>query len=71
MINLDVSKATIDATMQLVITSSDNPSLSQSFKMNDWMLRYNCVTADVFIDTFFAENTSNSNGLWVYSYLLN
>ena len=59
MINIDTYKATLDATTQLVISSSNNPSISLRLKTNDHIMRYNHVTAEVFVDTFFAENMIN------------
>ena len=60
MINLDANNSTIDATTQLVIRFSDNPILYQRFKNNYRILKYNHVTADVFVNTFSAENMSRS-----------
>ena len=58
MINIDVDKALLDSMTQLVKSSSDNPSLSLMFKTNDYMLRYNHFTSDVFVDTLFVDNIS-------------
>ena len=60
MINLDYAKTKLGPTTQLVIRSSENPSISQIFNTNDRMLRYNRITFVVFIDTIFLGNTSKS-----------
>ena len=60
MINLDADKGMLDTTMKLVIRSSNNPNIYQSFKTNGYKMKYNHVTNDVLIDTLFAVNTSKS-----------
>ena len=60
MINLDADKAMLDTKMKLVIRSSNSPNIFQSFKTNGYKMKYNHVTNDFLIDTFFAENMSKS-----------
>ena len=69
MINLDTTKYVIDSATQLVIRSSNNPSLFRRFKANDCILWYNHVTSDVFVYTLCSENTSKSKRQFICAQL--
>ena len=65
-INLDTSKPTLYAMMQLVISSSENTSLHLRFNKNNSMIQYNFVTSDVFINTSFSYHESRSKHQFNY-----
>ena len=54
-ISKEMAKSTILATTQRLIRSLIEPSLNKRFSTNDRMLRYDRVSCDIFMDTFFAH----------------
>ena len=54
----DVAKRTLDVTTQRCARTSLYPTLSRRFNTNDRMLRYNRISCDMFMDTYFSQVTS-------------
>jgi hypothetical protein len=54
-IGSDAAKRTLDTCTQLMVRSSQDPTLSKRFSTSDQRLRYNRTTANVFMDTFFTS----------------
>jgi hypothetical protein len=54
-IGLDAAKRTLDTCTQLLVRSSQDPTLNKRFSSSDRRLRYNRVSANVFMDTFFTS----------------
>ena len=53
-ISKEMAKSTILATTQRLIRSLIEPSLNKRFSTNDRMLRYDRISCNIFMDTFFA-----------------
>jgi hypothetical protein len=54
-IGTDAAKRTLDTCIQLMVRSSQDPTLNKRFSISDRRLRYNRTTAIVFMDTFFTS----------------
>jgi len=54
----DVAKRTLEVTTQRYARTSLYPTLSRRFNANDRMLRYNRISCDMFMDTYFSQVTS-------------
>ena len=54
-ITKEMEKSTILATTQRLVRSLIEPSLNKHFSTNDRMLRYDIISCDIFMDTFFAS----------------
>ena len=67
MINLDAANSALNSTLQLVIRTSDNPSIELRLDTNDRIPQYNIVTSDVFMDTLFYENAIKSKRQFTYA----
>ena len=53
-ISKEMARSTILATTQRLIRSLLEPSLNKRFATNDRMLRYDRISCDIFMDTYFA-----------------
>ena len=53
-IPLEMAQKTLQATTQLAIRKTDNPSLNRKYRSNDRMLRYTRLATNTFMDTMFA-----------------
>jgi len=54
----NVAQRTLQVTTQRCVRVSSNPSLSRRYNTNDRMLRYNRLSCDMFMDTFFSSVAS-------------
>ena len=56
----EMAKRTLQATTQLGVRTTEEPSLTRKYSTNDRMLRYCRLLYDSFMDTFFATKKAKS-----------
>jgi len=59
-IGTDAAKRTLDTCTQLLVRSSQDPTLNKRFSTSDRRLRYNRISSNVFMDTFFTLQPERS-----------